>query len=237
MTDWSVINMEIDRWLLALPKRKESTAGPARARPPARAACARARSVERREAILAAALEEFAVNGFAGTRLDDIAQRAKIAKGTIYLYFADKETLFKELLRAMFAPIVKGFEQMPADDVPTRDIIERIVALFVREVIGTRRKDVIRLVIAEGSRFPELAEFHYREVLSRVIGAMSALMARAIARGEVKNSAYAKFPQLIAAPGLVAVIWSGLFERFAPLDVEAMMRAHLDIIFGERKAP
>jgi AcrR family transcriptional regulator len=209
----------------------------ARRAPAGKSGAREVRSAERREAILAAALEEFAVNGFAGTRLDDIARRAKIAKGTIYLYFADKETLFQELLRAMFAPIVKGFEQMPADDAPTRDIIERIVALFVREVIGTRRKDVIRLVISEGSRFPKLAEFHYREVLSRVIGAMSALMARAIARGEVKNPAYAKFPQLIAAPGLVAVIWSGLFERFAPLDVEAMMRAHLDIVFGERKAP
>ena len=196
-----------------------------------------ARSAERRDAILAAALEEFATNGFAGTRLDDIAKRANVAKGTIYLYFADKETLFQELLVAMFAPIVRAFEQLPADDVPTRDIIERIVALFVREVIGTRRKDVIRLIIAEGSRFPKLAEFHYREVLSRVMAAMSALMARAIARGEVKNPAYAKFPQLMAAPGLVAVIWSGLFERFAPLDVAAMMRAHLDIIFGERKAP
>jgi hypothetical protein len=53
----------------------------------------------------------------------------------------------------------------------------------------------------------------------------------------VKNPNYAKFPQLIGAPGLVAVIWSGLFERFAPLDVDAMMRAHLDIVFGERKAP
>ena len=219
-------------------RRKSEAARPAAGRRPAgKSGVREVRSAERREAILAAALEEFAVNGFAGTRLDDIAQRAKIAKGTIYLYFADKETLFQELLRAMFAPIVKGFEQMPADDVPTRDIIERIVALFVREVIGTRRKDVIRLVISEGSRFPALAEFHYREVLSRVIGAMSALMARAIARGEVKNPAYAKFPQLIAAPGLVAVIWSGLFERFAPLDVEAMMRAHLDIIFGERTAP
>ena len=222
-------------------KRKSDAANPARAvagrRSAGKSGVREVRSAERREAILAAALEEFAINGFAGTRLDDIAQRAKIAKGTIYLYFADKETLFQELLRAMFAPIVKGFEQMPADDVPTRDIIERIVALFVRDVIGTRRKDVIRLVIAEGSRFPALAEFHYREVLSRVMGAMSALMARAVARGEVKNPSYAKFPQLIAAPGLVAVIWSGLFERFAPLDVEAMMRAHLDIIFGERKAP
>jgi hypothetical protein len=69
------------------------------------------------------------------------------------------------------------------------------------------------------------------------MAAMSALMARAIARGEVKNPAYAKFPQLVGAPGLVAVIWSGVFERFSPLDVTAMMHAHLDIIFGERKAP
>jgi len=196
-----------------------------------------ARSAERRDAILSAALEEFATNGFAGTRLDDIAQRAKIAKGTIYLYFADKETLFQELLRAMFAPIVQALENIPAGDMPTRDIVERMMGLFVQEVLGTRRKDVIRLIIAEGPRFPKLAEFHYREVLSRVMAAMSALMARAIARGEVKNPAYAKFPQLLAAPGLVAVIWSGLFERFAPLDVAAMMRAHLDIIFGERKAP
>jgi AcrR family transcriptional regulator len=195
------------------------------------------RSAERRDAILAAALEEFAVNGFAGTRLDDIATRAKIAKGTIYLYFADKETLFQELLRAMFAPIVAALENIPQSDLPTRDIMERMIDLFVRDVIGTRRKDVIRLVIAEGPRFPKLAEFHYREVLSRIMAAMGALMARAIARGEVKNPAYAKFPQLIAAPGLVAVVWSGLFERFAPLDVAAMMRAHLDIIFGERKAP
>lgn len=196
-----------------------------------------ARSAERRDAILAAALEEFSANGFAGTRLDDIARRAKIAKGTIYLYFADKETLFQELLRAMFAPIVAALENIPKSDMPTRDIVERMMGLFVQEVLGTRRKDVIRLIIAEGPRFPKLAEFHYREVLSRVMAAMSALMARAIARGEVKNPAYAKFPQLIAAPGLVAVIWSGLFERFAPLDVAAMMRAHLDIIFGERKAP
>jgi AcrR family transcriptional regulator len=196
-----------------------------------------ARSAERRDAILAAALEEFAINGFAGTRLDDIAKRANVAKGTIYLYFADKETLFQELLRTMFAPIVAALENIPKTDIPTRDIVEQMIGLFVREVVGTRRRDVIRLVIAEGPRFPKLAEFHYREVLSRVMAAMGALMARAIARGEVKNPAYAKFPQLMAAPGLVAVIWSGLFQRFAPLDVEAMMRAHLDIIFGERKAP
>lgn len=223
-------------------KRKPENAARTRAAAPrisTRAASGRreTRSAERREAILTAAMEEFAVNGFAGTRLDDVARRAGVAKGTIYLYFADKEALFQDLLRTMFAPIIAGFEHRPPEDVPTRDIVERMVALFVREVIGTRRKDVIRLIIAEGVRFPKLAEFHYREVLSRVMAAMSALMARAVARGEVRNPAYAKFPQLIAAPGIVAVIWSGLFERFSPLDIEAMMHAHLDIMFGERAAP
>jgi AcrR family transcriptional regulator len=222
-------------------KRKSETARPLRAAVSraqgGRRGVRESRSAERREAILAAALEEFAVNGFAGTRLDDIARRAKIAKGTIYLYFADKETLFQELLRSMFAPIVKALENFPDGDMPTRDIVEQMIGLFVREVIGTRRKDVIRLVISEGTRFPKLAEFHYREVLSRIMAAMSALMARGIARGEVKNPAYAKFPQLVGAPGLVAIIWSGLFERFAPLDVATMMRAHLDIVFGERKTP
>lgn len=195
------------------------------------------RSAERRQAILDAALEEFSVNGFAGTRLDDVARRAGVAKGTIYLYFNDKEFLFQELVRTMFAPIVHAIENAPPSTLPVRDTVERLIDLFVREVLGTRRKDVIRLIIAEGPRFPKLAEFHHREVLSRVMAAISALMARAVERGEISNDVYVKFPQLVVAPGLVAVIWSGLFNRYAPLDVAAMMRAHLDIIFGERKTP
>ena len=112
----------------------------------------------------------------------------------------------------------------------------RIVDLFVREVYETRRKDVIRLMISEGRRFPKLAEFYYREVLSRIIAAVRALLQRAAARGEVPE-ALAEFPQIIAAPGLVAIIWSGLFERFEPLDVRKMMKTHLDLLFAPRSAP
>src|SRR5262245_10226103 len=56
---------------------------------------------QRRDAIVSAALEEFAARGFAATRLDDVARRADVAKGTIYLYFRDKESLFQELVRSM----------------------------------------------------------------------------------------------------------------------------------------
>jgi len=194
-----------------------------------------ARSIGRRDAILAAALEEFSARGFEAARLDDVAKRAGVAKGTIYLYFRDKESLFQELIRAMLTPLVGTIEALGEADLPVSMLADRIVDLFVREVYETRRKDVIRLMIAEGRRFPKLAEFYYREVLARIIVAVRALLRRAAARGEVPE-ALVDFPQIIAAPGLVAIIWSGLFERFEPLDVRAMMKAHVELVLGPRRA-
>src|SRR5664279_1027979 len=140
-------------------------------RPGPRSAARKERSAARREAILAAALDEFSSRGFEAARLDDVAKRAGVAKGTIYLYFRDKESLFQELIRAMLTPLVGTIEALGAADVPINVLAERLVDVFVREVYETRRKDVIRLMIAEGRRFPKLAEFYYREVLSRIIAA------------------------------------------------------------------
>jgi AcrR family transcriptional regulator len=195
----------------------------------------KARGVERRDAILAAALEEFSARGFEATRLDDVASRAKIAKGTIYLYFRDKEALFQELIRAMLTPLVGTIEALGAADVPLAVLADRLVDVFVREVYETRRKDVVRLMITEGRRFPKIAEFYYREVLSHILAAVRGIIRRAAARGEVPAS-LVDFPQILVAPGLVAIIWSGLFERFEPLDVRAMMKTHIALILAARKA-
>jgi AcrR family transcriptional regulator len=194
------------------------------------------RQAERRRAILAAALQEFSARGFAAARLDDVAVAAGIAKGTIYLYFRDKEALFQDLIRSEMSPVVATLETALAVDLPVRVVAERAVELFVREIYGTSRKDVIRLIISEGPRFPQLADFYYREVLSRIIAAVRALLARALERGELRNDAIIRFPQLLAAPGILAIVWNGLFERHDPLDVRALMRAHLDILFGEGTA-
>lgn len=190
------------------------------------------RSAERRDAILAAALDEFAARGFAATRLDDVARRAGVAKGTIYLHFADKETLFQELIRMELSPVVAALENVSHADIPLRDVTGRLIDVFVREILETRRKDVIRLVITEGPRFPKLAEFYYREVISRVMETIRAMLRRAHERGELKTDALVRFPQLLAAPGIVSIIWSGLFDRFEPLDVRAMMRAHFEVLLG-----
>lgn len=194
------------------------------------------RSAERREAILAAALDEFSARGFAATRLDDVARRAEVAKGTIYLHFADKETLFQELIRMELGPVVRALEQVSHADIPLRQMTDQLVEVFVREIFETRRKDVIRLVLTEGPRFPKLAEFYYREIISRVMATIRAMLRRAHERGELKTDALVRFPQLLPAPGIVAIIWSGLFDRFEPLDVRAMMRAHFDVLLGPRSA-
>jgi len=193
------------------------------------------RSAERRDAILFAALDEFSTRGFEAARLDDVARRAGIAKGTIYLYFRDKESLFQELIRTMLTPLVGTIEALGQAELPLPVLADRIAELFVREVYETKRKDVIRLMITEGRRFPKLAEFYYREVLTHILSAIRALLRRAAARGEIPEG-LAEFPQIIAGPGLLAIVWSGLFERFEPLDVRKMMKTHAELLFAPRRA-
>jgi AcrR family transcriptional regulator len=194
-----------------------------------------ARAAERRAAIIEAALEEFISRGFAATRLDDIAKRAGVAKGTIYLHFKDKESMFEELVRIVIVPVVERLTSLPPPAGSVRDLVEAFATNFLKEVANTRRGDLVRLIVAEGPRFPAVADFYYREVVSRGIAGMRALIELGIARGEIRQKELARFPQILVAPALIAVIWQSLFARHAPLDAQAMLRVHLDLIFGERR--
>jgi AcrR family transcriptional regulator len=214
----------------------QSGGNPARTIAASRQDARAAKTAARRDAILDAALDEFSAKGFASARLEDVAKRAGIAKGTIYLYFTDKESLFQELIRAKMVPVVGSLELALATNLPLRAIVEQAVEIFVREVYGTRRKLVIRLMISEGPRFPALAEFYYREVLSRLLKALRGMLRNAHERGELTSDALVRFPMLLGAPGIIAIVWSGLFERFEPLDVRAMMRAYFDNLFGAGRA-
>src|SRR5689334_22532832 len=195
------------------------------------------RAAERRQAIIDAAMEEFIARGFAATRLDDIAKRAGVAKGTIYLHFKDKESMFEELIRTAIVPLVGRMTGPPPASGSIRDMIEAVALTFIREIISTPRADIVRLIIAEGPRFPAIADFYYREVISRGLTGMRALIEVAIARGEIRQAELARFPQVMIAPAIVAVIWKSLFERHSPLDAEEMFRVHVDLIFGERSKP
>jgi hypothetical protein len=133
--------------------------------------------------------------------------------------------------------VVGALEQASRADISFRVMADQIVELFVRGIFETRRKDVIRLVLTEGPRFPKLAEFYYREIISRVMNTIRTALRRAVERGELANDALVRFPQLMAAPGVVAILWSGLFDRFEPIDVRAMLRAHFEILLSQRSVP
>src|SRR5208337_870046 len=108
----------------------------------------RATPGERQEAILKAALEVFAEHGFAAARLDDIAARAGVAKGTLYLYFPDKETLFERMLQSFAAPVLARLSRLAEEEsMPPAAALSAIVGFFETEVLGTPREKVIRLII------------------------------------------------------------------------------------------
>ena len=193
------------------------------------------RAAERRQAIIEAAMEEFISRGFAATRLDDVAKRAGVAKGTIYLHFKDKESMFEELIRTAIVPLVGRMQGPPPAGASVRDLVEAFALNFIHEIVSTRRGDIVRLIVAEGPRFPAIADFYYREVVSKGLAGMRAMIELGIARGEIKNTNLAKYPQIMVAPALIAVIWQSLFAKHAPLDAVEMFRTHLDLIFGERR--
>lgn len=194
-----------------------------------------ARAAERREAIIEAALDEFIARGFTATRLDDVAKRAGVAKGTIYLHFKDKESMFEELIRTALVPLAGRLMTPPPSGGSVRDALEGFARTFIQEIAGTRRGDIVRLIVAEGPRFPVIADFYYREVVSRGLAGIRALIELGIARGEIRQPELGRFPQIVVAPAIVAVIWQSLFNKHAPLDAHEMLRVHLDLIFGERR--
>ena len=203
---------------------------------PARRSTAEAR----RQSILAAALTVFASHGFAAARLDDVAARAGVAKGTLYLYFRDKEALFEALVRSAVSPLLQHMSKVAtAPEISPLQALETFFALFAKEVLGTERKLLLRLIVAEGPRFPAIAEFYYREVVAHGLGIMRALAERAADEGVFASDAAARFPQLIVAPLLMAVLWDGLFATIDPLDVDGLLRAHRQVLTGkpEKDAP
>jgi AcrR family transcriptional regulator len=191
------------------------------------------KSAARRAAILEAALDEFCRKGFAATRVEDVAARAAVAKGTIYLNFKDKQALFEELIRSILGSHIKRLEAVRLQTGQSmRDTVETIVLPLIDAARAGRLGDLMRLMIAESGRFPNLSEFYYREVLSRAMSAIRRLAREAVRAGELPDDQLVRFPQIIGAPLVVTLLWSTLFEKFAPLDTRGMLHAYLDLIFA-----
>jgi AcrR family transcriptional regulator len=198
----------------------------------------RRRKEARPDEILAAALAGFAERGFAATRLEDVAARAGISKGTLYLYFKGKEELFEAVVRATLLPNLERVEALAATfEGPSALLLERLL-LTIAGVMDSRAGALPKLVIAEAGNFPELARFYLDEVVRRGLRLIGTILRRGIERGEFRAVDVDHAVFCVIGPMLLAALWKNSLEAHddAPLDTQALVRAHLDLLLGGLEA-
>lgn len=189
----------------------------------------RRRKEARPSEIVEAARNCFIARGFAKTRVEEVARRAGVSKGTVYVYFPSKEALFEAVIRTNVLPVLEQAQKMVASDpdIAASTQLKFLVTTFYRELVGTDRKKLLHLIIAEGPHFPWLTEFYYREILSRGLGLFRAIIERGVERGEFRRSALSDFPEILIAPAVIAALFALLFGRTDPAQIERYMEAHL----------
>jgi AcrR family transcriptional regulator len=183
--------------------------------------------------ILDAALACFADKGFAATRMDDIAARAGITKGTIYLYFESKEAVFKALARqSIGAQLDDVRARVAASDSAAADLLRLVISTIGHFARTSDRVILPKLLLAEAGNFPELAEFWRREIIDRGLDVLETIIRRGVARGEFRDVPSQHAARLCVAPMLVLILWRTIFSQFddEPYDYEGLIQTHLDTL-------
>jgi AcrR family transcriptional regulator len=193
----------------------------------------RARRKEARPAeLLAAALESFVARGFAATRMEDIARRAGVSKGTVYLYYPSKQAIFEALVRESLVPGLERAEGLMARAPASAAARLRLVVSALGEILADPRRAAIpKLVVAEAGNFPDMARFYRREVVGRGIALIEGILARGVAGGEFRPVDPSLAARLFVAPVLMTAIWRTTFAPVeeAPVEPAAVLSLHLDL--------
>jgi AcrR family transcriptional regulator len=194
----------------------------------------RRRKADRPKEILEAAFEEFSRNGYAATTLDQVAERAGVTKGTIYVYFESKEHLFismvRELTKATLDTVIEMFERHEGS---TADLLRAQFSFIYEHIVGDRRRrEVLRMLIAEASRFPALADRYHEEIHRPCLDLLQRAIQRGIDRGEIRRSAIIECPQVIIAPIALVDLWMIMYDTRQPLDLQAYFNAHLELVLN-----
>lgn len=186
--------------------------------------------------LIAAALDLFVQRGFAATRLDDVARQAGVSKGTLYLYFDSKESLFKAAIKEGLVPALASVGgQIDTFTGTTAQLMETLVLHWWRTVGDTPLGGIPKLILSEARNFPELAQFYQQEVIELSHRMIRRTLERGIERGEIRPLAIEATITLLFSPLLMLVIWRHSFGAcgMAPdhpfRDPEGFLRAHVDL--------
>ncbi|MFT6273775.1 MAG: AcrR family transcriptional regulator [Dinoroseobacter sp.] len=194
----------------------------------------RRRKTARPTEIVVAAFASFVEHGYAGTKLDEVAKRAGIAKGTVYLYFDTKQDLFEAVIRKEVSSVIGDIEAMvEAYEGPSEELLRQIITHAYSNIVLSDTRYLLRIIIGEGQKFPELCKLYYESSIKQAMALIRKVMQRGLDQGEFRQGPMTMNPQLLMSPCIMAAIWSMTFDASEPLDIDTYMAGHIDLILND----
>jgi AcrR family transcriptional regulator len=194
------------------------------------------RKENRPREITAAALEAFAEKGYAATRVTDVAKRAGVSKGLLYLYFRTKEELFKAVIKSFVSPRVDALKsEIESTELSAEEYFRGPFLEFAKQIPGSPARVLVRLMIAEGAKYPDLTHWYQENVVAHGLAALRHLIERGVRHGEFRPSVLQEFPHMIVAPVVFAIVWSLVFGTRPKLDTDRFIESHLGLLLDAIK--
>jgi len=191
----------------------------------------------RRTAIIDAALDAFTQQGFTATKLDEVAVRAGIGKGTIYLYFDSKENLFEEVVRQTLFPIRDAAEARVDNFTGSAaELLTLHLSHFYSAMSNSKIPPLMAMLAGEAWRFPSIAEFFYEEIISKSQRILRRILNKGVESGEFHPDANNLYLQLLTAPVLISTTWNLQFHQHDPIVIEKYMQMHIAFVLRAIKA-
>ncbi|MEM7727766.1 MAG: TetR/AcrR family transcriptional regulator [Pseudomonadota bacterium] len=187
---------------------------------------------QRRADILEAALLEIYEKGLAKARLDDIAERANVSKGTVYLYFEGKEELFRDLISHHTAPAMQHLDNTVTVSSSLEQALTNFAAFAPTIIRQGNMPRLMKIIIGESQEFPDILREHRERLIDKSYAIFSKLLSDAAERGEIRIVDPNLTARLIFAPVIYCGVWQSVFAPTAPepLDIEGLLRTHVDIL-------
>jgi AcrR family transcriptional regulator len=186
--------------------------------------------IQRPLQILDAAFEEFTKRGFTATRVEDIAERVGVTKGTVYVYFETKEALFEAMIEHVSVPFQEEFRAYArTSDDPVEELRLLLEFLFEALVDNRRMRELFRFVVAEGAKFPDLIDRHHDVLMAPVLARINAILEKGVAKKKFKANP-TELAKVVMSPIIGTLVFRLIFNDRRSLDRQAVLEIHLELI-------
>lgn len=197
------------------------------------------RKQERPQELLDAALTIFSEKGFAGARLEDVAKSAGVSKGTVYLYYSNKEELLKAVVKEHVSPIVEEAKSLLEPEKSSANLIQEAIHLWWLKYGSTKLGSITKIVLSEANAFPELARVFYDEVVRPWWNYIESILKRGIAHGEFAEIDTQYAAQVLCAPLVALGLWKRTMDNSCGIETDPMryIDAHIQMVLNGLLAP